>query len=209
MANEKFIETLQRTMANEFGEMNTCKPGKVISYNADTNRAVVKPDLPKPTSDGGEVLPPELFEVPVLFFFADVGGQQCGLTFPLKPGDGVVLFFSDRSLENWLGGSDQSPDDPRQFDLTDALAFPALNAKSPPGHAENVRFFFGEASFEMTPQGKMIFNAPGGIEANTPQATFSESISSPRMQVDGKELKNHKHTGVQSGGSTTGPNVNG
>lgn len=33
-----------------------------------------------------------------------------------------------------------------------------------------------------------------------------ESISSPSMVVDGKELKDHTHGGVTTGGSNTGPN---
>jgi hypothetical protein len=33
------------------------------------------------------------------------------------------------------------------------------------------------------------------------------SVSAPSIKVDGKELKNHKHSGVTAGGAQTGPNV--
>lgn len=60
----------------------------------------------------------------------------------MKAGDGVLLVFSQRSIENWLDGSKGSPDDPRMFDLSDAFAIPSCNTKSPAADAENLSIQF-------------------------------------------------------------------
>lgn len=208
--SDKFIENMERMVSSEIAEINTCKPGKIVSYDADSNRAVCKPDMPISLLNSESVAAPQIVEVPVLFYAAQIAGVKAGISFPLMPGDGVLLFFSDRSLENWLSGSnDQPPDDPRKFDLSDAFAMPALNSAGFSGDARNVRIFFGEAEFLITPVGKMIFNAPGGIEFNTPNAEFSQKLTTPLAEVAGVEQATHVHGGVQSGASRTGPHQNG
>jgi hypothetical protein len=101
-------------------EMNTAMPGRIISYDAARNRAVVQPSIPKMLEDGTELPAPTIAEVPILW---PTGGGGA-FTFPLRSGDEVWLEFSQRSLDGWLGGSDAMPDDPRQFDLTDCVARP-------------------------------------------------------------------------------------
>src|SRR4029077_12213620 len=108
------IESLQTMIESSLSEINTGTPGEVVSYNAATNRAVVRPTLPKKL-DNGEVLEaPKIVEVPVQFHSS--GGGNASFTFPLKPGDPVTLSYQQRSMEGWLKGSKDAPDDPRQFD---------------------------------------------------------------------------------------------
>lgn len=54
--------------------------------------------------------------------------------------------------------------------------------------------------------------AGGTVDINTatidPSGNITAtSVSAPSIKVNGKELKDHKHGGVTSGGSQTGPNV--
>lgn len=108
-------------------DIHTAMPGRVESYDHTQQRASVKPLIKKAYRDGVEQSLPVIDRVPVVFPRA--GGAS--LTFPVKPGDGVLLVFAERSMEQWLGrGGEQAPGDPRKHDLTDAIAIPGLNAFS-------------------------------------------------------------------------------
>src|SRR5690625_3501467 len=102
--------------------INTTLPGVIVSWNGVA--AVVRPAVDMQLANGDVLSPPQIVSVPVCWPVADGGRGQ--VTVPLKPGDDVVLHFSQRSIENWLSGSSQAPDDPRQFDLTDCFCTPVM-----------------------------------------------------------------------------------
>lgn len=60
--------------------------------------------------------------------------------------------------------------------------------------------------------GYIELQAGGTVEVNTATIDpggniIATSVTAPSIVVDGKELKDHKHSGVTSGGAQTGPNV--
>ncbi len=115
--------------------LHACLPARVEKYDYKTQKADVKPLLQKPYAAGAKPLP-VIASVPVMW----PRGGGAGLCFPLVKGDGVLLVFSERSLETWLGaaqGTDADPGDPRRFDLSDAIAIPGLNPFTVPGLAED------------------------------------------------------------------------
>jgi len=111
--------------ANEaVSDIHTTMPARIESYDHTQQRASVQPLIKKQYRDGQEVSMPIIDRVPVVF--PRSGGAS--LTFPVKAGDNVLLVFSERSMEKWLqDGGEQNPEDPRKFDLTDAIALPGLN----------------------------------------------------------------------------------
>ena len=103
--------------------IHTSLPGRIESYDYKTQKASVKPLVKRVYRDGRTESLPVIDAVPVVF--PRSGGAS--LTFPVKRGDGVLLVFAERALENWLtSGGEQEPGDPRRFDLTDAIAVPGL-----------------------------------------------------------------------------------
>src|SRR5690606_31871251 len=114
-------------------EVNFCLPGVIVAYDGKT--ATVRPAMPKQLANGDALAAPQIVRVPVEWPIAD--GGRALITVPLKPGDPVKLTFSQRSLENWLSGSNQAPDDPRQFDLSDCFASPVMRP-GPSADTENV-----------------------------------------------------------------------
>ena len=126
--SDTLLTAMQGMVEAALAEVNTAVPGVIVSYDPGSNRAVVRAALPKRLADDTVLAAPQIVSVPVVWPSADVGGRQAALTFPLKAGDGVLLHFSQRSLETWLSGGSGAPDDPRMFDLTDAIATPGLNA---------------------------------------------------------------------------------
>ena len=104
------------------GNIHTALPGKVVQY--DGSRSVdVQPLIQKKLADGTFIELPVIVDVPLIF-----PGSSTGVfTFPIKRNDGVLLVFSERSIEEWMGtGANSQPGDLRRFSLTDAIAIPGL-----------------------------------------------------------------------------------
>jgi hypothetical protein len=102
-------------------------PGVVTAYDPATRLASVQPQLRKPVTleDGSTATetPPVVPHVPVVM--PSAGGFSA--TFPIAPGDSVLLVFSDRSIDTWLDKGDVvDPGAAHMHDLADAIAFPGL-----------------------------------------------------------------------------------
>jgi hypothetical protein len=174
-------ELIEQQIEVQLGNtLNTSMPAKIISYNAATNRAIVKPDLPKRLASGEALESPQVVEVPVLFPAS--GGGKASMTFPLKPGDGVMLVIQQRSLEGWLDGKNTMPDDPRQFDLSDSVAIAGCQPSGIVGDPDNVVLKFDKASMILTKDNNIIHKATeGSYTVDSPSITFGNSSGSRSM----------------------------
>ncbi len=216
-------------IAAALAEMNVCMPGVVDAYDGKTVTA--RPAMPKQLANGESLAAPLIVQVPVCWPIAD--GGRAMITVPLKPGDPVVLHFSQRSLENWLSGSDQAPDDPRQFDLTDAFATPVMRP-GPVADIENVSIQYGPGSMKLAPDGSLtirvprkhiiadetIFDSPvtinglltytagmsgSGGQGNSISITGGAHFEGGDITHNDKNIgSDHKHSGVQPGGGNSG-----
>lgn len=92
-------------------------PGEIVSYDAATQTATVKP-LYKPRHNGEPVDMPELYEVPV----EQPRTGNMAITMPIPAGTKVMLNPSMRSRENYDEDDDGSPSDGRTFHLADMRA---------------------------------------------------------------------------------------
>lgn len=194
--NEAFMDAINRVVGEHISEINTMVPGVVVSYNPDTNRAVVRPSLPKRLADGTDLQPPQIVSVPVKW----PGGGGGRMTFPIKAGDPCEIRFSQRGLDNWMGGSAGSSDDPRSFDLNDAVCDPGLAPVGIPGHATDMVWGNDSYSISIGPNG-FVFKTPGG----TVTIGADGKVKAEQDIIAGTiSLQTHKHIGVQSGASNTG-----
>lgn len=101
-----------------------CLPGQIESLNTGDRRANVKPMVQRRYSGVDKPVDlPVVVGVPLV-------EMRCGrafLSLPLAKGDPVLMVFSDRALDNWIGSAGAAPVDPldvRMHDLTDAFAIP-------------------------------------------------------------------------------------
>lgn len=172
------ISALQATMETALSDVNTAMPGKVVSV--DGNRVVVKPTMPKALANGQSLEAPNIVRVPVVWPMAQ--GGRLGLTMPLRPGDGVLLVFSQRGLEGWLSGQETAPDDPRRFDLSDAIAIPGLLPNGPEPDTDEVQLFFNNTTVRLLPDGSAIVQNDNG--SLTLQADGQCSYSGPKMTIN-------------------------
>jgi hypothetical protein len=118
-------EVLQAALDNIKAQLHVAMPGTVVSYDEASQKANVQPQIKSLIIDqeGNEELLslPELPSVPVVF----PRGGGFFVSFPLQPGDQVLLVICDRELNVWKSkGGDVSPQDPRTHHLADAVAIP-------------------------------------------------------------------------------------
>ncbi|MBB2918339.1 Gp138 family membrane-puncturing spike protein [Cupriavidus alkaliphilus] len=168
------VTELRQLIATELAEVHTCLPGVIVSYDGRT--AVVKPALPKQLANGDVLPAPQIVQVPVCWPCGDVSGAKALITVPLKPGDPVKLSFCERALEGWLSGSDAAPDDPRQFDLSDAFAMPLMRPGADAADTENVAVQYGGCALKLTPAGDAILSGPGTFRVQMP-AVFEKLLT--------------------------------
>jgi hypothetical protein len=69
---------------------------------------------------------PVITSVPVAF----PRSGEIAITWPLAEGDTVWLWFAERSIDSWLDqGGQRPPDNPRRFDMSDAVAYPGVSPR--------------------------------------------------------------------------------
>ncbi len=116
-------DAMRQAVLFQLYDVHTALPGQIISYDHTTQKATIQPCLKKSYLDGTTQEMPILNNVPVIFPRA--GGAS--LTFPVLPGDTCLLLFVERSTDLWKSvGGVVAPNDPRKFDLSDAVAIMGL-----------------------------------------------------------------------------------
>ena len=128
-------ELLAETVSHALGRISTSLPAAVVAYDPATQTATVKPTVSgryhDPETDTLIPFPlPTLTGVPVMF----PSGTGYALTWPLVPGDTVLIVICDRSLDEWksTGAPENIPQDVRRFDLSDAVAIPSVRPSTKP-----------------------------------------------------------------------------
>ena len=110
---------LKSFFLNQFDGM---LPATVVSYNDQTNRAVIKPLVMLGTTSGAKVSRAQVSGIPVYRF----GGGGFFMRFPIKAGDFGWIKASDRdiSLVFQRGGLEDWPNTTRMHKFSDAMFFP-------------------------------------------------------------------------------------
>lgn len=176
---------LDQVIRNRLAELQTAAPAEIVSYDYQTQKASVQPTINRVYKDGYVSKYPLINNVPVIF--PRSGGAS--LTFPVKPGDTVLLVFAARCLDDWLSrGGIVNQSDPRMHNINDAIAIPGLLPFSLGSMAKNnedvlltyvgceveikqdttVNVRNPEGDFQIAPSGKITINSPTEVEFNTP-----------------------------------------
>lgn len=122
-------EVIQTAISTALGSAYVALPGAVTVYDPATQTADVQPMLTPHVvfEDGNETVDilPVIPSVPIAF----PRGGGAFITFPIKPGDLVLLVFCDRSIDKYKMGGGTIPIPPidlRQHDISDAVAIPGF-----------------------------------------------------------------------------------
>lgn len=208
------IEFLNTFFNNKLAEINTCLPAKIISYDYKNKKASVKPSINVVYNDGEVLEMPIINNVPVLH----PSTSKAKIIFPVSVGDSVVLIFAQRSLEEWLkNGNNSTPDDPRMFDLTDAIAILGLDPFSSSidvNSSDELVIDCNQSRITMKPSSVVDIKATtinidstnvsitGKLTAQNIEA--NSNMKSSTATIGGKNFASHIHSGVTSGSSTSG-----
>ena len=177
-------------IATEMADVHTCLPGVIVDYDGEF--ATVRPTLDKQLANGETLAAPKIARVPVCWPIGDVNGAQALFTVPLKAGDPVLLHFSERALDDWLGGSDGAPGDPRQFDLSDAFATPMARPGTIKADTERVSLQYGPMTLKITAEGEVTVDTTAPIHMTTTapvdiNSDVSVLVKAPLVTVDALE----------------------
>lgn len=196
-------------------------PGIVQSTNIAVNgqitavvRLAISGVIQKQDGTIASVNYPCLHDVPIVW----QRGGNCTLTFPVAQGDECLVVFASRCIDTWWqsGGVNNVPAEVRLHDMSDGFAI--CGPFSQQTQISNVstttvqlRSNDGQAYVELNPSGHIVnIVAPGGINITGPVSVTgtvlaTQTITSNQdVQTGSISLKNHVHSGVQSGGSLTG-----
>lgn len=127
MSNQygEFVNQVKKTAENLLGQVHTCVPGKIVSFDGATCQATVLPAM-KIKKPNGEMLDyPQITGVPVVF--PQSSAQGVTIAYPVKAGDGCLIVFSEQALDQFLYEQDTGTD--LKFDLSNAVAIVGLFAK--------------------------------------------------------------------------------
>ncbi len=122
-------DVLDVALEGALADVHTAMPGTIVSYDAGSRRASVQPLIQRAYFDeeGTRQVErlPILPSVPVVM----PGNSSVGLVWTIKPGDRVLLVFSEASLNQWLAqDSEGDPLDERRHSLSDGIAIAGLGA---------------------------------------------------------------------------------
>lgn len=168
------VKLMRSVIATELADVYTTLPGEVVAY--DGTFVTARPALAKRLTNGDSLPPPQVVRVPVCWPVGDVNGAQALISVPLKPGDAIKLSFSARALENWLAGDNGPPDDPRQFDLSDAFASPLVRPGTMAADTENVSIQYGPGRLKLSPAGELTFEVKTWT-VKAEQTTFNTPVT--------------------------------
>ena len=156
-------DAIRQSILFQLNNVHTALPGAIISYDYTLQKASIQPLLNKSWADGTTTVMPVLENVPVIF--PRSGGAS--LTFPVVQGDPCLLLFIERSIDQWLTqGGQVTPQDPRKFDLSDAVAIMGLSpfsTTSPAMNNSDVLLTYENSSITIKANGDIVINTSGKV----------------------------------------------
>lgn len=171
--------------------IRTAMPGIVVSVNYDASTCTVQPAIQGQvtTPDGKtvDVNLPVLPDVPICW----PRGGGFAVTFPLAPGDEVLVIIADRCIDAWWSSGKVSvAADDRMHDLSDAFAIPGPSSQM----AKLSNVSTNSLQLRTVDGVTKIDLRPGAI------AFTSASLTHNGINIGAT----HVHGGVSTGASSTG-----
>lgn len=103
-------------------DVHTCIPGEIKSFDASKCTGNIQPSGKYKKANGEYLDYPELSNVPVVILQSM--DQKATIAFPIKEGDGCLLFFAEQQLDYWKDG--RKPKSDLRHGLSNAIALVGL-----------------------------------------------------------------------------------
>lgn len=209
-------ESLRLALEAERAGIWTALPAIVVAANLAAQTVSAQPTIQGtitgPDGVARNVNLPLLVDVPIVWPRA--GGFA--LTFPVAAGDEVLIVFASRCIDSWWqSGGIGAPAEVRMHDLSDGFAIlaPTSQPKRLGGVSSSnvqLRDSAGSTFVEITPSGAVNIVAATSINLTAPSIKFHGEVQQDggALVSNGITYGTHKHTGVQTGGGTSGGPTN-
>lgn len=172
-------------------------PATVVSYNAATNRAVVKPLSVMVDSAGKQIEREPIGDIPVYRY----GGGGFVVTLPVQPGDFGWLKASDRDITHNLTatGTQARPQTGRTHSFSDGMFYPdtAANVPGASGSEMSMRSISGGSKLDIGSSNIGLDSSNIALASSTMAATI------PTTTWDG-DITMPPGRSISSGGSSFG-----
>lgn len=196
----------------------TSMPGIVTDVDLTKMTCSVQPSIQGIVEDENgrkqSVNLPLLVDCPIVF-------PRAGnfiITFPVAPGDEVLVSFASRCIDAWWqSGGIQRPMEARMHDLSDGFAIPGPSSqpKKVSGISSTslqIRNLAGTTYMEIDAAGKIKLVAPAEIDITAPLVKVTGNLDVTGNIVatgsiagpGGVDMVTHKHGGVTTGPGNTG-----
>lgn len=183
-------------------QVNTSIPAQITSFNPDTQTVECRCAIKRVNKATGEQVEyPLLVDLPIVYPVA--GGYA--LTLPIQSGDECLVVFAQRCIDGWFDkGEVKQEAENRMHSLSDGFAVIGINnqANSLPNYNTNALELRNKAgTSKITLDNDSIVLTVGGTSLTINSIGISTSSD---ITINGKSFSTHIHSGVQSGGSSTG-----
>ncbi|EIM8479584.1 MULTISPECIES: Gp138 family membrane-puncturing spike protein [Serratia] len=170
-------------------------PGQVLSYDPDTQRAVIECGVQRHTGSGNYRTIDPIEGVPVQFS----GTAEWLLFHEMPKGTEGFIHFSQRAVDHWLNsGGPAEPFSARMFNASDAFFAPGYRSMKTviPGLPTN---------------GIGMSNASGDVRLHLNDGGIELKVGGERLSLSSEGLRHngvnigatHTHGGVETGGGNT------
>ena len=229
---ESLQELLIAALDGRQRELWTAFPCVIQSFDPVAITCTAQPQIPVPLIDPKTELTswvnlPLLVDVPV--HFPNGGGYT--LTFPVAKGDEALVVFASRCIDSWwYYGSPVNPTELRMHDLSDGFAFVGIRSQARKlanisTNSTQLRSEAGNTLIDLKEVGATgtVTVTSTNVVLNTTNTTVNDSgvftvngvtnlngnvTSTGTFMNNGHSIgSTHVHSGVQSGGSNSGPPV--
>lgn len=209
---QELVDQIGKISRKATEDMHTALPGEIKRYDPDKGVAVVLPKAKFTKPDGCTMDFPEITEVPVAF----PQSKNVTIAWPIKPGDGCLLVFSEQALDYWMCGNET--DTKLRFDLTNAIAIPNLvsggnGTMKQACNEDAVVLVAGDTRAKITPKtveisvgGTVLTITEDGITVTGNLKIKGEVVAEGDIKASNGSISlvNHIHVG-DSGGMTGNP----
>lgn len=162
-------KVIQEAIKAHLLDIHTCMPAVVTKVDHEKKTVEVKPNLRRKYKIDEQATPlPLIVDVPLGFLQT----KTSIISVPVKIGDDVLLFFTERSIDIWKQDGETedpknpkliTPEDTRVFHLSDAVAFPMIKpiGKGLPSDPEAILIKNGDSTTAFYPDGTFEFKNKG------------------------------------------------
>lgn len=175
---QEFVDQINKSARSATDDMHTALPGEIKNYDPTKGIATVLPKAKFTKPDGGTMDFPEIAGVPVMF----PQSKNVTIAWPIKPGDGCLLVFSEQALDYWMYGNET--DTKLKFDLTNAIAIPNLVS----GENATMQAACDEDAVVITAGDTKVKIAPEVVQATVNETMVKITADSVRAKVGGTVL---------------------